>query len=86
MFFIVNLLFRDKLQLLVLCISEAAVSGACIYFCDGCKNKVTQGHKESSFVLFASFVWDVLYWSLGCMQVTEQPTLGPRIFGVEVRL
>ena len=67
--FILNLLFRDKLQLLMLCISEVAVSGACIYFCNGCKNKVTQGRKESSFVLFDSFVWDVLDWSLGHMQV-----------------
>lgn len=37
-------------------------------------------------MLSANFVWVALDWSLGCMQVAEQLTLGSRLFGLEVRL
>lgn len=36
-------------------------------------------------MLSSSFVWEVLDWSLGCIQVTEVHTLGPQLFGLEVR-
>lgn len=45
-FFYFKSVFRDKLQLLMLWLSEAAMLGHVCYFCNGCENKVPQGIKN----------------------------------------